>query len=614
MSVGATTGRSEAVSRWHRLRYTPLRDVLRGHLSGRLDVEAVIAAADLPEPLAGLVRTTVRRTRLWRLEKVDVARELTTHFQDGVEAGTAADDLVRSFGDPRQPARLIRRAKIRNRPAAWRATRVVVRSLLACFGLLFVVYIGLTIRLHTGSPKLSRNYLAELNAPALAVPEEDRAWPLYREAFLKTDLVPKYERLNPHDENWPELVAYAERHAEAIQLYHAAARKPHLGRVHGVVNDLEPDGAKGNSATSVEENPMFIKVLLPELSHFRKAAKLLTIDAQVAAAASDAARACQDVETICGIVEHVSETPFVISDLVSLAIISLNVDTINVILLDQPSLFSDQQLARLSHRLGGIGGGGPLRVSFAAERWFFEDMIQRLYTNDGQGNGHLTAESPEMLASLYGCEDPSFGALIGGSGGSLLGRPLLGALVAGRREMLRRYDELMSATEAEALVPMWQRAGSAVDLEIDRLCNRASALEKLRYLPVAIVMPALSRASMLAERATQERDAALVVLACELYRRHNSDWPASLGDLTPRYLPAVPVDRFDGQPLRYRLVDGQPVIYSIGADCDDDGGRVPDTEGGRWRVREWHYVPYREEPLNDDQIPDGDWVLWPSPD
>lgn len=619
MNVEAVTEERSSASRWQRLCYTPLRDLLRGRLSGRLDVERPMASAGLPEPLAELVRRTVRRTRLWRIEKVEVARELTGHFQDGIGAGATADDLVKSFGDPRQAARLIRRAKTRNRPAAWKATRFVMRSLLACFGLLFVVYIGLAIRLYTGSPKLSRNYLAELNAPVLAVPEEDRAWPLYREAFLKTDPVPKHERLNPRDENWPELVAYAERHAEAIQLYHAAARKPHLGRVHGVVNDLDPDKANGGEAAGaetapaapVDENPMLFNVLLPELSHLRNAAKLLIIDAHRAALDGDAARACEDVETITGIVEHVSEAPFVISDLVAIAILSLNVDSINTILRDRPSLFSDEQLVRLSHRLAGARGGGRLRVRFAAERCFFEDLIQRLYTDDGQGNGHLTAESPEMLASLYGCEDPSFGALIGGSGGSVLGPPLLSALVAGRREMLLKYEELMAQVEAYASLPLWQRAESPADRETDRMYG--SQIERLRYLPLALLMPSLSRASTSAELGTQQRDAALVVLACELYRRHNGNWPASLADLSPRYLPTVPADRFDGQPLRYRLVDGQPVIYSIGVDGDDDGGRAPDSESGRRWVRQWQ-PPSVVETLKaqgSPEVPDGDWVLWP---
>ena len=40
----------------HRLRNTPITDVVRGRLSGRLDLEGAIADAGLEGPLADLVR------------------------------------------------------------------------------------------------------------------------------------------------------------------------------------------------------------------------------------------------------------------------------------------------------------------------------------------------------------------------------------------------------------------------------------------------------------------------------------------------------------------------------------------------------------------------------
>ena len=30
--------------------------------------------------------------------------------------------------------------------------------------------------------------------------------------------------------------------------------------------------------------------------------------------------------------------------------------------------------------------------------------------------------------------------------------------------------------------------------------------------------------------------------------------------MTPQYLPAVPLDRYDGKPLKYRIVEGQPMM------------------------------------------------------
>jgi len=512
-----------------------------------------------------------------------------------------------------------------NRPVAWKATRLVTRSLLAVFALLLVTCVGLTVRLYSGEPTLSRNYLAELNAPVLAVPEEERAWPLYREAFLATGEFPRYDKLDPSDENWAALTAFAERNREAVRLYWAAARKPQLGRVHHAAGgDPESDELSWRhkdkpaefepaSAGPAEENPPFISVLLPELSPLREGSALLVVDAHVAALAGDAERAYEDIETTFRIAEHVSETPFLISDLVAVAILRRNTDLIGRLLRDRPELFSDEQLVELSHRLAGIRGGGVLRLRLSAERWMFEDLVQRLYSDDGRGDGRLAAESPELLASLSVADWALFDELMKGPA-KLLFVPAMSAFVADRREMLRKHDELMRAFEAEAQVPLWQREESAVEREIVQM--RASLTERLRYVPIMIMMPSLSRASVIAERGTQERDATLAALACELYRRRTGHWPASLAELAPRYLPAVPLDRFDGQPLRYRMADGYAVIYSVGWDRDDDGGRVPEGAHGNRRARQWQPERVVEglKAAGSPDLPDGDWVLWPPVD
>jgi hypothetical protein len=64
----------------------------------------------------------------------------------------------------------------------------------------------------------------------------------------------------------------------------------------------------------------------------------------------------------------------------------------------------------------------------------------------------------------------------------------------------------------------------------------------------------------------------LAAVAAERYRREHGNWPKTLADLVPAYLPAVPLDPFDGEPLRYRRTGGGAVIYSVGEDGRDDGG------------------------------------------
>ena len=83
----------------------------------------------------------------------------------------------------------------------------------------------------------------------------------------------------------------------------------------------------------------------------------------------------------------------------------------------------------------------------------------------------------------------------------------------------------------------------------------------------------------MAERYLGDRDGLLVGIALEAYHRRHGRYPATLGELTPDLLPAVPADRITGDPVRYRLVDGEPIVYSVGADRVDDGGRPADNGG-----------------------------------
>src|SRR5581483_12132155 len=66
---------------------------------------------------------------------------------------------------------------------------------------------------------------------------------------------------------------------------------------------------------------------------------------------------------------------------------------------------------------------------------------------------------------------------------------------------------------------------------------------------------------------------AIAAVAVERYRLANGRWPDKLGDVTPRYLTAVPTDPYDGQPLRYARHKDVVAVYAVGPDGRDDGGK-----------------------------------------
>jgi hypothetical protein len=63
-------------------------------------------------------------------------------------------------------------------------------------------------------------------------------------------------------------------------------------------------------------------------------------------------------------------------------------------------------------------------------------------------------------------------------------------------------------------------------------------------------------------------------LAVRAFFAEKGHFPKSLEELVPTFIATVPEDPFSGQPLRYRLEGTTFVLYSVGQDRQDDGGKL----------------------------------------
>ena len=76
-------------------------------------------------------------------------------------------------------------------------------------------------------------------------------------------------------------------------------------------------------------------------------------------------------------------------------------------------------------------------------------------------------------------------------------------------------------------------------------------------------------------------DQALIACALERYRLANGQYPETLQKLAPTFLQTIPCDVMTGEPMHYRLnADSSYLLYSIGADGADDGGKIVLKQGG----------------------------------
>jgi hypothetical protein len=113
----------------------------------------------------------------------------------------------------------------------------------------------------------------------------------------------------------------------------------------------------------------------------------------------------------------------------------------------------------------------------------------------------------------------------------------------------------------------------------DQIAAETSIEAEIRALPrtrilTRLMSPAVSRINESCRRQHVYVRSLIACLAAERYRQKHGTWPATVADLAPSELSAVPQDPFDGQPLRMRRLPDGVVIYSVGRDMIDDGGNL----------------------------------------
>jgi hypothetical protein len=69
------------------------------------------------------------------------------------------------------------------------------------------------------------------------------------------------------------------------------------------------------------------------------------------------------------------------------------------------------------------------------------------------------------------------------------------------------------------------------------------------------------------------RLAQTAVALAKFRSEHANHFPVSLTELRPNYLRSIPADPFDGEPMRYRKTGEGYVLYSIGQNLKNDGGK-----------------------------------------
>jgi len=563
----------------------------------------------LPGVLSDLVERVVRGTWLWPSEKRDVRAELESHFREGLfeltQEGRSLDESVsllrEEFGDPALAAKLIRRGKKRGRPMFWK----ILVSTLTVFVVALGAGAGYLTYVTLGKPTPSVDYVAKINEPIEIIPLDRRAWPPLRDVLF--EILPQLDKIGgkisplpmPGDADWTGIHESVLAARPFVPKIISAVNQPFFGYVYGKEGTeylprrnrvIHPELPAADGAETDPLVPPTIAILLPHLSDLRAMGKFMVLNARDLLRQGDFASAWQSLDAAEKLGSHLVSGRTLIEQLVGVAVLNLATREMQSALYQMRDVLTAEQWAavRASHVMTMPVEG--LKPNLKCEQFFFEDVVQYVFTDDGNGNGRLI---PGQFGKICGYVSNS-----GGPTGDDSTDPYcvgIAAVHADRRETLAKYDDLLERAVEYWSLPLYDPRRAEGNMLLQRLKDNPS--DSRRFALVCEILPSLSRADQLIRETAMFRMAARTVIALLGYRRDHHAWPERLTELTPGYLCDYPVDAYSGLALRYQASpDGQMKLYSVGRNLEDNGGSSEKIV----------------ESMHSSVKTEADWVFWPA--
>jgi hypothetical protein len=370
--------------------------------------------------------------------------------------------------------------------------------------------------------------------------------------------------------DFPQVASWLEANEKPLAVVIEATRRP----------------AYFNPLTSFSKGPgSLLGSILSGVQKCRAAAAALSARAMLRVAEGKHDEAWQDLLACHRLGRHIGRGATMIEALVGIAIdqIASNAD---LAYLESAGLTAKQIQDRLKD-LQALPPFPPLAVKIGlAERFTFLDCIQFVRRGgvgglEGLAGGKMKKPDKDELRALEKID----------------WRP---ALVNGNRW----YDRLVAAL-AEKDRAGRTKAFARIEADLKGLKEDVTGQETLMRLLllsdppdqtigkvigdvlVTLLMPAVHKVQDAHDRAEQIGRNTQIAFALAAYRRDRGRYPAKLDDLAPKYLARVPGDVFSGRGLIYRPEEKSYLLYSIGANGKDEGGRWYDDDppGDDPRVR-----------------------------
>jgi hypothetical protein len=279
---------------------------------------------------------------------------------------------------------------------------------------------------------------------------------------------------------------------------------------------------------------------------------VLVADAARAAEVNDLPRWRRDMVAAFDLADQLRREPFPIAQLAGLWVLRDIGDEVSRTLTMTPPLLSDDDLRTLAHRLSRPGSAADL-FDLSAERLALLDVVQRTYTDDGDGDGRLTPQGAAWAKRYKPFDDADLAAV------SIVTAPLTPGIAVSRKEVIAAYDRVMNLAATTMRGPYRDENWSAWRQQVAYWHSPAGRLRAPVLATVLNDTP--QKLHRMSTHVLRERNVLLVALALEQHYRAHGRNPASLDELTPSLLPALPVDPSSGAPPGYLVNDRRAIVY-----------------------------------------------------
>lgn len=349
---------------------------------------------------------------------------------------------------------------------------------------------------------------------------------------------------------------------EALPFLGSAAREifrsDKLGETNLVAAEayLSEQGERINRIRSALQYPRFhfplefargSQMPLPHLYHIKQAVQDFRIIALCATERGDVPTALNALEEMTLASQVLAGESYIISQVLRMACHHFAQKGIERLL--NHCQLTSAQLDQLARMLDQMNMQDEFRKTLITERVFMLDLFERPETvlgSSGQEKDENSASSASPLGGIY---------------------KTIGLAVVDRQLMLEAMSSAIAVADRD-------NADDRKQCEQILRDAGASAARIPKKVLTAVTLPIMAKAVVRFTSHEARRRLATIAVALERFRlAHDGLLPDGLDELVPKFLPQLPKDPFNDEPIQYKRLAVGYELYSVGENRVDDGGK-----------------------------------------